>query len=91
MSVAQDLMFGITRGQYKPAKHIQLPSTVKSISGYVEIIQLLNRLIHGISYSQLEETDTSFCLQKLAMKPQDRNALPQSIFPYMDTTLVFDN
>jgi len=92
-SMAQDLMFGITRGRYKPAKHILLPSAVtcKSLSGYVEIIQLLNHLGHGISYSQLEEIDTSLCLQKLAMKPQDGIALPQSIFPHIDTTLAFDN
>ena len=35
-SVGQDLMFGITRGirgRYKPAKHILLPSTVKSLTG----------------------------------------------------------
>ena len=32
-SVGQDLMFGITRGRYKPAKHILLPSAVKSLTG----------------------------------------------------------
>lgn len=31
--VGQDLMFGITRGRYKPAKHILLPSAVKSLTG----------------------------------------------------------
>ena len=33
-SVGQDLMFGITRGRYKPAKHILLPSAVKSLTGF---------------------------------------------------------
>ena len=32
-SAGQDLMFGITRGRYKPAKHILLPSAVKSLTG----------------------------------------------------------
>lgn len=32
-SVGQDLMFGITRGRYKPAKQILLPSAVKSLTG----------------------------------------------------------
>lgn len=32
-SVGQDLMFGITRGRYKPARHILLPSALKSLTG----------------------------------------------------------
>lgn len=32
-SVCQDLMFGVTRGRYKPLKHILLPSAVKSLTG----------------------------------------------------------
>ena len=43
----------------------------QSISGNVELVQILNRLGHGISYSQLEEVDTALCLQKLAMTPED--------------------
>ena len=39
----------------------------QSISGNVELIQILNRLGHGMSYSQLEEVDTARCLKKLAM------------------------
>ena len=42
-SVAQDLVFAITRGRFKPAKHILLSSAVKSLTGNVELIQLLNR------------------------------------------------
>ena len=43
-SVAQDLVFAITRGRFKPAKHILLPSAVKSLTGNVELIQLVNRV-----------------------------------------------
>ena len=32
-SICQDLMFGITRGRYKRATHILLPSAVKSLRG----------------------------------------------------------
>lgn len=41
-SVAQVLVFAITRG--REAKHLLLPSAVKSLTGNVELIQLLNRL-----------------------------------------------
>lgn len=59
--------------------------------GNVELIQILNRLGHGISYSKLEEVDTSLCLQKLAMTPEDGVALPSNIVPGTNTVLAFDN
>ena len=63
-----------------------------SISGNVELIQILNRLGHGISYSQLEEVDTALCLQKLAMTPEDGVPLPSNIVhPGTDTVFAFDN
>ena len=62
-----------------------------SISGNVELIQILNRLGHGISYSQLEEVDTALCLQKLAMTPEDGVPLPSNIYPGTNTVLAFDN
>ena len=69
-SVAQVLAFAITRRHFKPAKHIILLSAVKSFTGNVGLIQLLNRLGHGIAYSQLEELNSSLCLQKLCMAEQ---------------------
>lgn len=90
-SIAQDLEFAITRGRYKPVKHILLAFAVKSLTGNVELIQLLNRLGHGIDYTQLEEIDTSLCLQKLAMAAENCIPLPGNIHPYKRITLAFDN
>ena len=90
-SIAQDLVFGITRGRIKPPKHILLPSAVKSLTGNVELIQLLNRLGHGIAYSQLEELNSSLCLKKLCMAEQTGFPLPGNIHPHTDTILAFDN
>ena len=90
-SIAQDLEFAITRGRYKPVKHILLAFAVKSLTGNVELIQLLNRLGHGIAYTQLEEIDTSLCLQKLAMAAENCIPLPGNIHPYTSITLAFDN
>jgi len=90
-SVAQDVVFGITRGRIKPAKHILLPSAVKSLTGNVELIQLLNLLGHGIAYSQLEELNSSLYLQKLCLAEQTEFLLPDNIHPHTDTILAFDN
>ena len=60
----------------------------QSISGNVELIQILNRLGHGMSYSQLEEVDTAQCLKKLF---HDGVPLPSNIYPGTNTVLAFDN
>ena len=64
---------------------------VKSLTGNVELIQLLNHLGHGIAYTQLEEIDTSLCLQTLAIAAENCIPLPGNIHPYTSTTLAFDN
>ena len=43
----------------KPPKQVLLSYRVKTLTGNVELIQILNRLGHGVSYSQLEENDTA--------------------------------
>ncbi len=80
----------MTNGQYKPPKHLLLPNAVKTLTGYVEVIHTLNKLGHGISYSQLEENDTALCLQKMASNNQGP-LLPSSIKPYIFTNLAWDN
>ena len=62
-SFSQDLIYAVTGGQYKPPKQILLSYGVKSLTGNVELIQILNRLGHAISYSQLQENDTGLCLK----------------------------
>lgn len=42
------------------------------VVGNIELIQTLNKLGHGVSYSQLEENDTALCLQKLATANQGK-------------------
>lgn len=62
-SFSQDLVYAVTCGKVKPTKHIVLPFAVKSLTGNVELIKILNRLGHGVSYSQLEEIDTAFAFR----------------------------
>ena len=53
-SFAQDLVIGVTRGRIKPPKQILLWYAVKTLTNNVELVSILNRHGHGISYSQLE-------------------------------------
>ena len=73
------------------AKYVLLPWTVKTLTGNVELIKMLNRFGHRISYSKLEEIETASCLQKIENVNEMGVALPLYVYPRVPTTLAFDN
>ena len=91
VSFGQGLIYAFTCGQHKPPKHVLLPYAVKTLTGNTEIIKILNKSGHGMSYTQLEESDTPFCLQKLASGLDEKVSLPASIKPQVFTNLAWDN
>ena len=90
-SVLQDLMFVVSGGSCHTAKHILLPWAVKTLTGNVEVIKLLNRLGHGISYSKLAEIETALCLRKTESEEEMAVILPANVYTGVPTTLAFDN
>ena len=90
-SLGQDLIYACTGGIYKPPKHVLLPYAIKTLPGNTELIKIMNRLGHGISYTQLEENDTALCLKKLAQSLNERVVLPTAIKPNVFTNLAWDN
>ena len=90
-SLGQDCLYAVSNGTLIPAKDILLPWGVKTPTGNVEIIKLLNRLGHGISYSRLEEIDTALCLQKQAKEAAIGIVLPSTSHPWVPAVLAFDN
>ena len=88
-SFGQDIVYAVTCGKQRPPKHVLLPLVIKSLTGNVELIQILNCLGHCVSYSMIEQIETALCLQKLG---SDQNVtLPSNIYPHVFTTLVWDN
>lgn len=57
-SICDDIIYSIHKGRIKPAKHMKLGMTVKSLTNSKKIIQLLNRLGHSIGYTTIEELET---------------------------------
>lgn len=90
-SLGQDCVYAVSGGLTIPAKHILLSWGIKSLTGNVEVIKLLNRLGHSISYSKLEELDTTLCLIKQAQGAETGVTLPSTSHPCVPTTLAFDN
>lgn len=82
----------MTNGRVKTPKHmLELPYAVKSLMNNVELIQIINPLRHWVSYSQIEELNTTLCLEKLAAMPENMIPLPDNIKPYIPTSLAWDN
>ena len=77
-------------GSQVPKKHILLPCVLKALTGNSELIQILNRLGHTVSYSTNEENETALCLLKLETAT-DAVVLPDNIKTHVFTTLTWDN
>ena len=45
--------------------------TVKSLTGNAELVTLLNRFGHGLSYSQIEELETAIAEQQITRDEED--------------------
>ena len=90
-SFCKDLIYGATNGKIMTSNHILLYWAVKTLTGNVEVIKIMNRLGHGISYSKLEEIDTALCLQKSQVHGMSAVAIPSNILSCIPAVLAFDN
>ena len=90
LSLGQDFMFNASNGRIKTPKHIALPMTIKSKTGCAEIVTLLNRLGHGISYTHIEELETAMAMRQVK-RYEDGSVLPSNAQPGVFATFCWDN
>ena len=87
-AIGSDIAYSTTSGRIKMAKHLLLASGIKSLTGNVEIVHILNRLGHSISYSSMLETDTAIAMQR---QESSNYLIPDCVNPYIFTTIAWDN
>ena len=65
LSLAQDVVYNVTEGRVKTPKSVLLPTVVKQLTNNAEIINTLNKLGHGVSYSILSDmhTENAYIIQ----------------------------
>uniref|UniRef100_A0A6A7FTP2 Uncharacterized protein n=1 Tax=Hirondellea gigas TaxID=1518452 RepID=A0A6A7FTP2_9CRUS len=90
-SFSQDFIYAVTCRNQKTPKQVLLTYAVKTLTGNVELIRILSRLGHGISYSQLEENDTGLCIEKLDSDHAEQAIIPSNIQPNVFTNIAWDN
>ena len=89
-SVAQDIVYIATNGRVKTPKSLLLPSVTKTLTNNTEVINILNSLVHGVSYSILSEmhTENAYFIQK---QLSDEVILPINTVTEAFTIYVADN
>ena len=65
-SLAQDIVYIVTKGRIKTPKSILLPSSIKQLTNNTELINTVHRLGHGVSYSILSKlhTENAYSIQE---------------------------
>ena len=88
-SFAQDVIFGVTKGQVKLAKHLQLGIVLKSLTASRKILDIINRFGHSCSYNVIEEIETEAAIFLTAAY----QAYPEDTIrsPHLCTGLAFKN
>lgn len=90
LSIGQDLQYNISKGRQKTPKHVALPMTMKNLTGSKEVISLLNRFGHGISYEQLLSVETAMAEKQIAAE-EGGVVLPSNVQPKVFSIFAWDN
>ena len=59
-SFGQDIVFSATNGAVKTPKSVLFPSVVKALSNNIEVVKLMYKYGHGVSYDLVEEIETEY-------------------------------
>ena len=89
-SFGQDLLYAVSKGRQKTPKHVALSLTVKNLTGSKEMITLLNRFGHAISYDQVLQIETRLAEEQLKTEVNGV-ILPKIIQPNVFSTFCWDN
>lgn len=81
LSVGQDLIYGSSNGQVNTPKHVGLAMAIKHLTGSKQVISMLNRFGHTVSYDSLQRMETSLAVEQLKKTEEMGIVLPSNIFP----------
>ena len=87
-SIGQDIIYCVHNGQFITSKYILLSFAIKSMTGNVKLIKIINRLGHGVSYTKLAEVNTAYVIQKIST---NSGLIPEEIQQYQQASMVYDN
>ena len=90
-SVAQDIKYNVSAGRIRTVKSVLLPTVVKALTSNTELIHILNRFGHGISYTLLMKAQTENAYQLTEQQLCTGCVIPKESVPDSFTIFVADN
>ena len=78
-SFEQDIVFSATKGAVKTPKSVLFPPVVKALCNNLEVVKLINKYGHGVSYDLVEEIETEYALDVVNKQRENRVVLPASL------------
>ena len=91
LMLGQDMVHAVTRGRVKTPKHVGLAVTLHHITGSKQIVTLLNRMGHCISYDDVEVVDTSLAQEIITKSEESGVVIPSNISPGVFVQCAGDN
>ena len=88
LSVGQDLVYIASRGKCKTPKHVGQGVALHQMAQSKDVIQILNRNSHSISYDEVLRIDRSWAASQLL---EGRSAVPANMHPGWLTRGAGDN
>ena len=88
MAVRQDLIYSVSKGRVKTPKHVSLVMTIKNLTGSSQVVTILNRFGHTISYNELLELESALAQKQVKKKEKEGVFLPSNILPNVFTTFA---
>jgi hypothetical protein len=79
LAIAQDIIHATFHGRVKTPKHVGLAMSVRHMTGSKQLITMLNRIGHCLSYDATERIDTSLALEVLAKSENLGVCIPSNI------------
>ena len=91
LCIMQYLIYSVTLGRVKTPKKVLLPSIVKNLTKNTELINILNRLGHGICYTLLMEIQTKEAYRLSEQQLNEGMIIPEDCLTEQFTIFVADN
>ena len=88
LSMAQDLIYARSNGRLKTPKHIAVGVSLHQMTQSREVVTLINKLGHCVSYQEVQRIDTSWTDMQ---KSSDHPTVPLNMVPGRTTRAAGDN
>ena len=66
-------------GAIKTPKSVLFPSVVNTVCNNIEVLKLINKYSHGVSYNLVEEIDTEYALDVINKQQENQVVFPGSV------------